>query len=165
MIDSTSRPIVAEKRRTWRWAAVWSKQTANGGKEPHVRHAVRLVEHDGRDVVQADVAALDEILEASRAGHHHIDALVQGAALVAVPGTSEDGDHPLAVATEERASTACTCEASSRVGTRMSALGRRGRDCFMLATIGMPKASVLPEPVGALPQMSRPASAAGMVAD
>jgi hypothetical protein len=35
----------------------------------------------------------------------------------------------------------------------------------MLATIGMPKASVLPEPVGALPQMSLPASAAGMVAD
>src|ERR1019366_10016651 len=42
--------------------------------------------------------------------------------------------------------------------------GRRGRDCVMLATMGMPKASVLPEPVGALPQMSRPASAAGMVA-
>ena len=30
--------------------------------------------------------------------------------------------------------------------------------------IGRPKASVLPEPVGALPQMSRPARAAGMVA-
>jgi hypothetical protein len=34
----------------------------------------------------------------------------------------------------------------------------------MAATIGMPKARVLPDPVGALPQMSRPASAAGMVA-
>ena len=46
----------------------------------------------------------------------------------------------------------------------MRARGRRGRDCVMLATIGMPKASVLPDPVGALPQISRPARAAGMVA-
>ncbi len=46
----------------------------------------------------------------------------------------------------------------------MRACGRRGRDWVMLAAIGMPKASVLPEPVGALPQMSRPANAAGMVA-
>ena len=32
------------------------------------------------------------------------------------------------------------------------------------ATSGMPNASVLPEPVGALPQTSRPARASGMVA-
>jgi hypothetical protein len=29
----------------------------------------------------------------------------------------------------------------------------------------MPKANVLPEPVGALPQMSRPANAGGIVSD
>ena len=61
--------------------------------------------------------------------------------------------------------TSCTCVASSRVGTRTSARGRRGRDCTVLTTSGMPKASVLPDPVGALPQMSRPASAGGIVSD
>ncbi len=42
------------------------QEAANGGEEAHVGHAVRLVEHDGGDVVEHDVAALDEVLEASR---------------------------------------------------------------------------------------------------
>ena len=61
--------------------------------------------------------------------------------------------------------TSWTCEASSRVGTRTSALGQRGRDWVDLTTSGIPKASVLPDPVGALPQMSLPARAGGMVSD
>ena len=52
--------------------------------------------------------------------------------------------------------TSWTCVASSRVGTRTSARGRRGRDGYGVDASGIPKASVLPEPVGALPQMSRP---------
>jgi len=65
--------------------------------------AVGFVEHHGRDVVQADVAALDEILEPAGAGHDHVDALVEGADLVAVAGATEDGDDALAVAAEEGA--------------------------------------------------------------
>src|SRR5579862_6636642 len=65
--------------------------------------------------------------------------------------------------------TSSICAASSRVGTRMRALGWR-RPCPPRGTadsrerIAKPNASVLPAPVGALPQTSRPASASGNVA-
>ena len=58
--------------------------------------------------------------------------------------------------------TSVTCTASSRVGTRMSAPGRPSPGCIF-STIGIAKASVLPEPVGALASTSWPASAAGIV--
>ncbi len=78
------------------------QQAAHGGKEAHVGHAIRLIEYDGRDVVQHDVAAFDEVLEASRAGDDDVDPLVEGPDLVAVAGSSKDRDHPLAVASQER---------------------------------------------------------------
>ena len=56
------------------------------------------------------------------------------------------------------------CSANSRVGARTRARGRRGSARSTVATSGMPKARVLPEPVGARPQMSRPSSASVMVA-
>src|SRR5581483_10313928 len=54
--------------------------------------------------------------------------------------------------------------ASSRVGARTRARGRDGLARPTRETSGIPKARVLPEPVGARPQMSRPARAAGIVA-
>ncbi len=45
----------------------------------------------------------------------------------------------------------------------MSALGRWGLASVRRMMTGSPKASVLPEPVWALPQTSRPARASGMV--
>ena len=58
----------------------------------------------------------------------------------------------------------CTCWASSRVGTRTRPRGAR-RPCLTSAptraSSGRPKASVLPEPVAALPSTSRPARASG----
>jgi hypothetical protein len=77
------------------------EQAAHRGKESHVRHAVRLVEHHGRDIVEADVAALNQVFESSRASHNDVDALVEGAHLVAVAGATEDGDDPLAVVPQE----------------------------------------------------------------
>src|SRR5215472_866472 len=63
-------------------------------------------------------------------------------------------------------STACTCVASSRVGTSTSPRGRpaRVRPPASRAASGSAKPSVLPEPVCARPRMSRPASASGSVA-
>ena len=101
MIDSTSRPMVAEKRSTWRFGGGLVEQAAHRREEAHVGHAIRLVEHHRRDVVEADVAPLDQVLEASGAGHHDVDALVQGTHLVAVSRATEDGDDPLAVMPEE----------------------------------------------------------------
>ncbi len=59
-----------------------------------------------------------------------------------------------------------TCIASSRVGTSTRPSGRRGWALrpSSRASIGSPKASVLPEPVAARPRMWRPASASGMAA-
>ena len=62
-------------------------------------------------------------------------------------------------------SSEATWAASSRVGVSTSTrgcLGRAGLPCSR-ATAPIPKARVLPEPVGALPQTSRPARASGMV--
>src|SRR5262249_18474439 len=49
-------------------------------------------------------------------------------------------------------------------GTRTSAVGWPGRASVTVCNIGRPKASVLPEPVLALPHTSRPARASSMVA-
>ena len=68
------------------------------------------------------------------------------------------------------AMTSSICAASSRVGTRTSAVGRRRprRPAAGLAAsrarIARPNASVLPDPVGAMPQTSRPARESGKVA-
>ena len=60
-------------------------------------------------------------------------------------------------------STSATCSASSRVGTSTSPSGALGSaTSVMRASIGTPKASVLPEPVWARPHTSRPCSATGI---
>ena len=61
------------------------------------------------------------------------------------------------------ARTVFTWLASSRVGVRTSARGRRGSAWWTRSSSGRPKARVFPEPVFALPQRSRPARASGMV--
>ena len=59
-------------------------------------------------------------------------------------------------------STSATCTASSRVGTSTRPSGLRGSALsVMRASIGTPKASVLPEPVLARPHTSRPCIASG----
>src|ERR1700679_872467 len=78
------------------------QQTADGPKEPHVGQAVRFVQPDRRDVVQHDVPAFDQVLETPRIGDDDVDALVKGTNLVAIPGSPEDRDHTLALASEER---------------------------------------------------------------
>ena len=77
------------------------EQPAHCREEPHVRHAVSLVEHDGRDVVETHIAPLNQVFEASRARHNDVDTLVQRTYLIAVAGPTEDGDHPLAVVAQE----------------------------------------------------------------
>ena len=62
------------------------------------------------------------------------------------------------------ASTSTTCFASWRVGTSTSAVGWPGIGFAAVCSIGRPNASVLPEPVRALPHTSRPSSASAIVA-
>ncbi len=63
-----------------------------------------------------------------------------------------------------RLSSSATWMASSRVGASTRPWGFLGDDRVTRLTMGMPKAMVLPDPVGALPHRSLPARASGMVA-
>ena len=62
-----------------------------------------------------------------------------------------------------RRSSLQTWVASSRVGTSTRRRGRLGRTRSTPTTSGMPKARVLPEPVGARPDTSRPSRTSGRV--
>ena len=67
--------------------------------------------------------------------------------------------RPLAAAMSWNSRT--TCAASSRVGTRTRARGRRRAPGTSRSTMGMAKARVLPEPVRLRARTSRPAMASG----
>ena len=70
------------------------EQALDGGQEAHVGHAVGLVDDDDLDVLEVDVAALDQVLEAAGAGHQDVDALAQRAALAAVADAAVDRHGP-----------------------------------------------------------------------
>ncbi len=107
----------------------------------------------------------DEVLEATGAGDDDVDALVERPALLLVAGAAVDGEHRAARDAERAwASSSATWAASSRVGTSTRAQGRRGAATSRRAAMARPKARVLPEPVGARPQTSRPARASGSAA-
>ena len=53
------------------------EEAADLGQEPHVGHAVGLVDHDEVDVVEAQRAAVEQVLEAAGGGHHDLDALAE----------------------------------------------------------------------------------------
>ena len=73
-------------------------------------------------------------------------------------GAAVDGEHASCRrAGATGSSTSATCTASSRVGTSTRPSGLRGSaTSVMRASIGTPKASVLPDPVLARPHTSRP---------
>ena len=82
-----------------------------------------------------------------------------------VADAAVDGDDPAARG-RGRAARAPGDLGGELAGRREDEAARAGaaRPGVTRSTSGMPKASVLPEPVGARPQMSRPARASGMVA-
>ncbi len=79
------------------------EQPLHLGQEAHVGHAVGLVEHDDVDPVEADGTPLDEVGQAARAGHDHVDAGPQGcelgseadAAVEGVDGAPHGGEEVL----------------------------------------------------------------------
>ena len=131
------------------------------GLEAHVEHAVGLVEDQHLDVAQADVPALDEVLEA--AGRRDDDVRLRGdARLLLDADAAVDGADAEGAGVGQRLDSSSTIWlASSRVGARTSAAGRRSV-ASTRSTTGMPKASVLPDPVGDLARTSRPASTSAM---
>ncbi len=67
------------------------EQAPDRRHEAHVGHPVGLVEHDLADIAQVDVATLDQVFEAARAGHQDVDAALEGAQLAAVADAAVDG--------------------------------------------------------------------------
>ena len=111
-----------------------------------------------------DLAPLDQVGEATRAGDEHVDAAPQRLELGAEAGAAVDrGDAELAATAEP-------LELTAHLGGELTggheyegARAACGRALPTRATSGMPNAMVLPEPVGARPQRSRPARPSGTV--
>ena len=156
----TSPSSVAEKNIVWRSRGRARDDAVDLRLEAHVEHAVGLVEHEDLDRVELDEPR--SIRSSSRPGV----ATTMCAPAPASPGARcprrrrrRRPERPRASASG--ASSSATWAASSRVGTRTSAQGRASA-AFRRSTIGIAKASVLPEPVGDLTSTSRPSSASGM---
>src|SRR4029077_19804854 len=58
--------------------------------ETHVQHAVRLVEDEDRNLVEAHMALRVEVEETSRRGDQNVDALLERLHLLALPYAAED---------------------------------------------------------------------------
>jgi hypothetical protein len=134
------------------------------GQEPHVGHAVGLVDDHHLEVGHVGLAALDEVDHAARRGHHDIDALAEGRDLAVHVGAAVDGEDAQTALQRAGASSSATCTHQLAGGHQRDGPGlRRSGSCSRRWSIGSPKASVLPEPVLALPHTSRPGRASAMV--
>ncbi len=124
------------------------------GLEAHVEHPVGLVEDEDPDLLQGDVAALDQVLEAAGSGDD--DVRLAGALdLGGEADSAIDGGHPQRPRMGDGRMSSTICSASSRVGARIRAAWRGPLESSR-STIGTPKASVLPEPVGDWTRTSSP---------
>ncbi len=63
-------------------------------QEPEIEHLVRLVEDEHADPGQGEVALPDEVEQASRRPHDHVDRGAQGLDLGLVSAAAVDGQHP-----------------------------------------------------------------------
>ena len=72
------------------------------GQEPHVGHAVGLVDDDLVDVVELHETGLDQILEPAGAGHHQLGGGVEGFALGAVAHAAVHRHDVMAAEAHER---------------------------------------------------------------
>ena len=60
------------------------------GQEPHIEHAVHLIQDEVREISEVQVALSDEVEETSRGGHKNIDAALDLLPLRSVPHPTVD---------------------------------------------------------------------------
>src|ERR1700677_2947527 len=72
------------KKRSVALARAFLDDAADIGKDYHVQHPIRLVEHEELDAVELDAAALHVVQKPSRGGDNHVDAGAQGIDLFAI---------------------------------------------------------------------------------
>ena len=91
------------------------EQLLDRGQEAHVGHAVGLVDDDQLDLVEVDLAPLDQVGEPTGARDEHVDAAAQRLELRAEAGAAVDrGDAQLARASEPLELTADLCRELAR---------------------------------------------------
>ena len=84
--------MVAEKNSVWRLAGQLGDDLADVVDEAHVEHAVGFVEHQKLDLVEPQGVAVDEVEQPAGRGDQNIDAVHQGAHLLA-HGHAADGER------------------------------------------------------------------------
>ena len=149
--------MVAEKNSVCRR---WRQQPADPldvGNEPHVEHAVGLVDDEDLDAGQQDAAALELVEHAAGRRDQHIDAAVE-------LGGSDRRTTRRRSAGRPRACGSCRIFRSSRApaprvrgsarGSACAACGPRARPFSSSVSMGSTNEAVLPVPVWAMPMMS-----------
>ena len=133
------------------------------GHEPHVGHPVGLVEHDQPDVGQVGDLAVDQVDEPAGGGDDDLGTRLERVICLDICAPPYTATSRRSRASTRGRSTSVTWTASSRVGTSTRPGRTLGRRPWRPARRGEARsASVLPDPVLALPQTSRPARASGM---
>ena len=142
------------------------------GHEAHVGHAVGLVEHQHLELVDRQLAPVAEVDEAPRGGDDDVDPLAELGDLAVDVGAAVDGHGVQPELLGQRGQD--VVDLDGQLPRRQQDEGERpgrargGRPCASRVPwprwrSGTPKARVLPEPVLALPQTSRPARASATV--
>ena len=124
------------------------EQTPHLGEEPHVRHSVGLVHYHRLNLVEPHPTPFDQICKSSRAGDENVHSPVQLPALLLVGDPAVNGADPALSCLGQRRKVVADLLGELAVGARTSARGRPGLALGTVAMIGIPKARVLPEPVG-----------------
>ena len=111
-------------------------------------------------------ALLDQVDQAAGGRDEDVDAAAQGRICRPIGGAAVDREHPHAERLAERGERVVHLQgqlAGRDQDQAARAAGRAAVPPASRASIGRPKARVLPEPVWARPSTSRPASASGRV--
>ena len=58
--------------------------------ESHVQHPIRLIEHEGFDLIESDVSLVDQVQQSSRSCDEYIDSFAQGTDLPCLLDSSVD---------------------------------------------------------------------------
>ena len=84
--------MVALKSAVWRWRGQRDEDRLDVDDEAHVEHPIRLVEDDGMDPIEAELAATDEVEDASRRADHDLRAVLERGDLAVHARAAVDGD-------------------------------------------------------------------------
>jgi hypothetical protein len=118
----------------------------------HVEHAVSLVEDDRAVVGEADVATLDEILEAARSADDKLVAIFKCLELGPIEAPPTQTTEKIFIPLVKPLSSLSIWIASSRVGTTISTCAFGSWRTLLMR--GIRNAAVLPVPVLAIPTTS-----------